>query len=120
MHSPFPSTAKRMSTPTRQGASSERGRSRGAPRRGWLVPTLVGTAAALGGAAIYHTQRARDAERRNPASGRFLMVDGVRLHYIVRGEGDPVVLIHGNGTMIQDFTSSTLVDRLAENHRVIV
>jgi pimeloyl-ACP methyl ester carboxylesterase len=109
-----------MSTPTRQGASSERGRSRGAPRRGWLVPTLVGTAAALGGAAIYNTQRARDAERRNPAIGRFLMVDGVRLHYIVRGEGDPVVLIHGNGTMIQDFTSSTLVDRLAENHRVIV
>src|SRR5215207_545600 len=77
MHSPFPSTAKRMSAPTRQGASNERGRSGGASRRGWLVPTLVGTAAALGGAAIYNTQRARDAERRNPAIGRFLMVDGV-------------------------------------------
>jgi pimeloyl-ACP methyl ester carboxylesterase len=47
-------------------------------------------------------------------------VDGVRLHYIERGQGEPVVLIHGNGTMIQDFTVSGLVDRLASRHRVIV
>ncbi|MBS7452815.1 alpha/beta fold hydrolase [Microvirga sp. 3-52] len=52
--------------------------------------------------------------------GRFLDVDGVRLHYIERGEGEPVVLIHGNGTMIQDFTVSGLVDRLASRYRVIV
>lgn len=44
----------------------------------------------------------------------------MRLHYIERGEGEPVVLIHGNGTMIQDFTVSGLVDRLACRYRVIV
>jgi pimeloyl-ACP methyl ester carboxylesterase len=44
----------------------------------------------------------------------------VRLHYIERGQGDPLVLIHGNGTMIQDFTVSGLVDRLVERYRVIV
>jgi pimeloyl-ACP methyl ester carboxylesterase len=90
----------------------------------WLLPTLLETAAALGGAAIYNTMRARDAERRNPPIGRFITVDGVRLHYIERGradtQGDAVVLVHGNGTMIQDFTSSGLVDRLSERHRVIV
>lgn len=124
MHSPFPSKVERVSGRTRQGSvSAKRGQSaagRMASRSGWLVPTLLGTAAALGGAALYNTKRAHDAERRHPPIGRFLDVDGVRLHYIVRGQGDPVVLIHGNGTMIQDFTSSTLVDRLAERHRVIV
>jgi pimeloyl-ACP methyl ester carboxylesterase len=80
----------------------------------------VGSAAALGAAAVYNRKQTRDAERRHPPIGRFLDVDGVRLHYIERGQGDPLVLIHGNGTMIQDFTVSGLVDRLADCHRVIV
>jgi len=81
---------------------------------------LIGSAAILGAAAIYNTRRARDAEHKHPPIGRFLEVNGVRLHYIDRGQGDPVVLIHGNGTMIQDFTVSGLVDQLAVRHRVIV
>jgi pimeloyl-ACP methyl ester carboxylesterase len=88
--------------------------------RHWLVPSLVGAAAALGAAALYNLKQTRDAERRYPPIGRFLDVDGVRLHYIERGQGEPLVLIHGNGTMIQDFTVSGLVDRLAERYRVIV
>ena len=62
----------------------------------------------------------RDAERKYPPIGRFLDVDGVRLHYIERGQGEPLVLIHGNGTLIQDFTINGLVDRLSERFRVIV
>src|SRR5712675_950097 len=50
----------------------------------------------------------RLAERRNPPVGKFIECDGVRLHYIERG--DPaapcVVLFHGNGSMIQDLTIS--------------
>ena len=46
--------------------------------------------------------------------------DGVRLHYLERGEGLPLVLLHGNGSMIQDFVSSGLVDLAARQHRVIV
>ncbi|MCK1639430.1 alpha/beta hydrolase [Bradyrhizobium sp. 157] len=61
------------------------------------------------------------AERKNPPIGRFIECDGVRLHYLERG--DPaarcVVLFHGNGTMIQDFIISGLVDRLASRSRVI-
>ena len=61
------------------------------------------------------------AERRNPPVGKFIQCDGVRLHYIERG--DPaarcVVLFHGNGSMMQDFMSSGLVDLLAQNNRVV-
>src|SRR5688500_16633505 len=71
--------------------------------RGWLTPALVGTAAALGASALWNLKKTRDAERTYQPIGRFLDVDRVRLHYIERGQGEPVVLIHGNGTMIQDF-----------------
>lgn len=47
-------------------------------------------------------------------------VGGVRLHYVERGAGEPVVLLHGNGSMIQDFESSGLIDLLAKDYRVIV
>jgi pimeloyl-ACP methyl ester carboxylesterase len=61
------------------------------------------------------------AERRNPPIGVFIQCDGVCLHYIERG--DPaapcVVLFHGNGSMLQDFMISGLVDLLAQTHRVI-
>ena len=88
--------------------------------RGWLAPTLLGSTAALGAAALYTIKKTRDAERKHPPIGRFLSVDGVRLHYIERGQGQALVLIHGNGTLIQDFTINDLVDRLSQNYRVIV
>ena len=44
---------------------------------------------------------------------------GVRLHYIDRGKGPAVILLHGNGTMARDFELSGLVDLLAKDHRVI-
>src|SRR4051812_2376200 len=86
----------------------------------WVGPALLGTAAALGAAALYTAKMTRDAERKYPPIGRFLDVDGVRLHYIEQGQGEPLGLIHGNGTLIQDFTINDLVDRLSERFRVIV
>ena len=47
--------------------------------------------------ALVNRHFAKKAERDNPASGRFLDVSGVRLHYVERGSGDPLVLLHGNG-----------------------
>jgi len=89
--------------------------------RRWLAPVLVSSAAAaLGAVALYNRKKTQEAEHQHPAIGRFLDVDGVRLHYLEQGQGEPVVLIHGNGTMIQDFTVSGLVDRLADRYRVIV
>lgn len=43
----------------------------------------------------------------------------VRLHYVERGTGIPLVLLHGNGTMIEDFQSSGLIDLAAKKYRVI-
>jgi pimeloyl-ACP methyl ester carboxylesterase len=88
--------------------------------RGWLVPALLGSAAALGASALYAISKTREAERRTPPIGRFMTVNGVRLHYIERGQGEPLVLIHGNGTMIQDFLVSGIVDELAKRYRVII
>ncbi|WP_287741288.1 alpha/beta hydrolase [Methylobacterium sp.] len=88
--------------------------------RGWLTLALIGSAASLGASALYNLKKAREAERRHPPVGRFMTVDGVRLHYLERGQGEPLVLIHGNGTLIQDFLVSGIVEDLAKRHRVIL
>ena len=75
---------------------------------------------ALAAAALFVQYRSRQAERNYPPEGRFIEVDGVRLHYTEKGEGDPLVLLHGNTTMGMDFTLSGLVDMTAERYRVIV
>jgi pimeloyl-ACP methyl ester carboxylesterase len=70
--------------------------------------------------AIINRQLANKAQRDNPPQGRFIDVEGVRLHYLERGSGKPLVLFHGNGSMVQDFDSSGLIDLAAENYRVMV
>jgi hypothetical protein len=85
------------------------------------IKRTVGIAiAALAGAALLNRYLAKKAERDNPPTGKFLEVMGARLHYVERGAGDTVVLLHGNGSMIQDFEASGLIDQIAENNRVIV
>jgi pimeloyl-ACP methyl ester carboxylesterase len=76
-------------------------------------------AAAAAATAVWVEAQARQAERDNPPAGRFMYVDGVRLHYLVRGEGPPVVLLHGNTVALADYEASGLIDRLARNHRVV-
>jgi pimeloyl-ACP methyl ester carboxylesterase len=56
--------------------------------------------------ALVNRHLAKKAERDNPAAGRFLDVEGVRLHYVERGSGEPLVLLHGNGSMIEDLEST--------------
>jgi pimeloyl-ACP methyl ester carboxylesterase len=51
--------------------------------------------------------------------GQFIEVDGVRLHYVVRGEGEPLLLLHGNGSNVLDLECSGLLDRAAERYQVI-
>ena len=80
---------------------------------------LAASAAALAAAAVYNTYRARQVERQHPPLGRFIDVDGVRLHYLERGEGPPVVLLHGNVVTAEDWVLSGVLDRVAERHRVI-
>jgi pimeloyl-ACP methyl ester carboxylesterase len=85
-----------------------------------LVAASAIAIAALAAAAVVNRHLANKAEHDNPPVGQFLDVNGVRLHYVERGKGDAVVLLHGNGSMIQDFESSGLIDLAAKDYRVIV
>jgi pimeloyl-ACP methyl ester carboxylesterase len=84
------------------------------------VAAAVFAGAALAATALLNRHFAKRAEHDNQPAGRFLEIDGVRLHYVERGSGEPLVLLHGNGSMIQDFESSGLVDLAAKTYRVIV
>jgi pimeloyl-ACP methyl ester carboxylesterase len=86
--------------------------------KGWQIGAA---AAGLGLAASFFYVRAKtkQAEAENPPQGRFVTADGVRLHYIERGEGPTLVLLHGNGVLADDFDHSGLLDRAAQHYRVI-
>jgi pimeloyl-ACP methyl ester carboxylesterase len=87
------------------------------PRRGLVI---AGTAmTALASTAAWVAQRARSTESRNPPAGNFVNVDNTRVHYIERGRGTPLVLLHGNTLRLEDFVASGLVERLARNYRVL-
>jgi len=58
------------------------------------------------------------AERAYPPVGAFVRAGGVDLHYLRRGSGPTVVLLHGRDGTLQEFTLSVF-DRLAEYYDVI-
>lgn len=80
---------------------------------------LLGAGIALAAAAALVHYKTRQAERANPPQGSFVIIDGVRLHYTDRGQGRPVVLLHGNGSMIDDFDLSGVVGLATTSYRVI-
>jgi pimeloyl-ACP methyl ester carboxylesterase len=86
----------------------------------WIV---VGVALVLGIAAgalaLFAARTARQVEQALPPQGRFLDIDGLRLHYIDEGSGPPLLLIHGLAGQMRHFTHS-LVDRLKADYRVVV
>jgi hypothetical protein len=80
------------------------------PRNGVV---LAGSAAAMAAMALWNTYRARKVEREHPPSGRYISVEGVRLHYLDKGEGRPVLLLHGNVVTAYDFALNGLLDLAA-------
>ena len=75
-------------------------------------------AAICGGLWGYTHWRIRRAEARYPPAGDFVTVDEVRMHYVRQGEGLPVVLIHGDGGSVYDWTMS-IFDMLTQHYDVI-
>jgi pimeloyl-ACP methyl ester carboxylesterase len=63
---------------------------------------------------------AKVVERRNPPLGNFVEVDGTTLHYVERGSGSPVLFLHGNATMLQDFVLTDAFAAAAGRHRALV
>lgn len=92
-------------------------KSKGSPKLGLLA---AAAGLALAGTAAYVSYAARRAEEQYPPRGHFIDVDGVRLHYLMKGEGSSsILLLHGNGSMASDFEGAGLLGALSEHHRVI-
>jgi len=77
----------------------------------------TGLALLMVGLVLFTALTARHAEAMAPPTGRFIEVDGARLHYLDRGTGPAVVLVHGLGGNLRNFYG--LVDKLAASCRVV-
>jgi pimeloyl-ACP methyl ester carboxylesterase len=79
----------------------------------WLVVLLLVAAFAVIGYFVWTTQGiARRAEARVPARGKFVEVDGNRIHYVEEGEGRPIVFVHGLGGTLHHFRHPLFGGRL--------
>jgi pimeloyl-ACP methyl ester carboxylesterase len=67
---------------------------------------------------VYTVMAVAKNEAAYPPLGQFVEVNGLRLHYVRKGSGTPVVLLHGNAGSVHDFTL-TIFDRLTANFDAI-
>ena len=86
-----------------------------------LTSLLILLAALLVALAILSHFGAKRIEAALPPIGEFITVDGLELHYLQAGQGNPgppIVLLHGASSNLRDFQSSIL-PLLAKTHHVI-
>ena len=87
-----------------------------------MTSVLLVLAGLSGGLLIYSHDVARRAEADFPPLGSFVVVDGVRLHYLDSAPGDDerqaIVMVHGASGNLRDFAVS-IFDELAQKYRVI-
>lgn len=83
--------------------------------------TFAGAALAVGAVATTALGRSRvqSAEESFPPIGQFVDVKGRKVHYVQEGSGPDVVLLHGAGGNLREFTFD-LVGRLTDRYRVTV
>ena len=62
--------------------------------------------------------REREIEATYPPSGQFVTIDGVTTHYVEKGQGQPVILLHGASGNLREFTFA-FMDLLKDRYRVI-
>lgn len=64
----------------------------------WVVAVAFAAAILVAGYFFYATRRlAGHAERLVPPPGKFVTIDGHRIHYVERGHGRPILFVHGLG-----------------------
>lgn len=91
-----------------------------------MLPVIAGIVVALATAALlaaaylaWTTSRiARAAERAVPPCGSFVDVDGERIHYVERGEGKPILMIHGLGGTLHHLRRP-LMEEFGDGYRLI-
>lgn len=77
------------------------------------------TAGALAGSALVTRFQTWAAERAHPPVGSFVRTRTGYLRVRESGQGQPVVLLHGAGGLLEDFMVAGVFDALAGSHRVI-
>ncbi len=82
---------------------------------GWAVGLLVALA---GGLTLFTLFIQRRVEAAVPPLGRFVQVGETRLHIVERGSGPALLLVHGLGAQLRNFTYA-LVEHLAPKFHVI-
>jgi pimeloyl-ACP methyl ester carboxylesterase len=82
-----------------------------------LIVAVVASILGIAGLVLFTALTARRAGVLAPPLGRFIEIEGSRLHYLDRGTGPVVVLVHGLGGNLRNFYG--LADRLAATCRVI-
>jgi pimeloyl-ACP methyl ester carboxylesterase len=78
----------------------------------------AGPLAALTGFGHLSRRRAQAAEASHPPLGEFVNIEGKRVHFHREGYGPAVILIHGAGGNLRDFTFE-LAGKMAVDHQVI-
>ncbi len=73
----------------------------------------------LGGLALFTLWTAWRIEKALPPLGRFIDVDGARIHYLDRGSGPQLLCIHGLAGQMRNFTYSLLA-ALQSDFRVVI
>lgn len=81
-----------------------------------IAPTLAGFGMVVTRRARRHEAR---AEAQFPPTGQILDIDGHRVHAVVMGDGPDLVLLHGSGGNLNDFTFE-LAPVLARDYRLIL
>jgi pimeloyl-ACP methyl ester carboxylesterase len=84
-----------------------------------LIAGIAIATAILGGLVIFTAVTARRVEKALPPRGQFIEVAGARIHYLDKGSGPPIVIVHGLGGQMGNFTYS-LFERLTGEFRVIL
>lgn len=85
----------------------------------WLLGALLVLVLVVAAYLVLATRRiAAKAERLVPARGKFIEIDGNRIHYVETGEGRPIVFLHGLGAQLHHFRH-TLFGRFGQHYRLI-
>ena len=87
-----------------------------------LVAAFIGLLLALcavGALVLFTAHTARRVNAALPPLGHFVEVEGARIHYLDKGTGPTLLLLHGLGASMRVFTHS-LLERLSGDFRVVV
>jgi pimeloyl-ACP methyl ester carboxylesterase len=86
----------------------------------WIVGVVVALVGfVLVGLVLFTAWTAHQVEKAVPPRGRFIDVDGARIHYLDEGTGPTLLLVHGLCGQMHNFTYS-LLGKLRHDFRVVI